>query len=135
MNLEQRTQAYRSAGHAVTTKCAVDAGVNRLTHRIEARKGRVVEQFHRGDACAHRYWIGGERAAMRQRRLARARVEHRHDVLVAADRADRKTAANDFSERGQIGIDIPDALRAAIAEAKRDDLIEDQERADLARDF
>ena len=72
---------------------------------------------------------------MRQRRLARTRIEHRHDIPVAADRADRKAAADDFSERGQVRVDVPDALRAAIAETKRDDLVEDQQRADLARDF
>ena len=72
---------------------------------------------------------------MRQRRLARARIEYRHDIPVAADGTDRKAAADDFSERGQIGIDVPDALRTAKAEAERDDLVEDQERADLARDL
>ncbi len=108
---------------------------NRLTHRIEARKGRIVEQLHRSDARTHRHRIGGERTAMRQGRLARARIEHRHDILAAADRADRKAAADDFAERGQVRIDVPDALRAAIAEPKRDDLVENQERADLACDL
>ncbi len=38
-------------------------------------------------------------------------------------------------ERGQIGIDAPHALRAAIADAERDDFVEDQQRADFARDL
>ena len=53
----------------------------------------------------------------------------------AGDGADRKAAANDLSERGQVGIDAPDALRSAIAEAKGDDLVEDQQRADLTSDL
>ena len=53
----------------------------------------------------------------------------------AADRADRKTAADDLAERRQIGIDAPYALRAAIAEPEGDDFVEDQQRPDLARDL
>jgi hypothetical protein len=50
---------------------------------------------------------------MRQRRLAGPRIEHRHEFLVAGDGADRKAAADDLSEHGHVGIDIPQPLRAA----------------------
>ena len=60
---------------------------------------------------------------MRQRRLARPRIEHRHEFLVAAHRANRKPAANDFCERGQIRVDIEQPLRAAMAEPKRDHFV------------
>jgi hypothetical protein len=51
--------------------------------------------------------------------------------MVAREKPTGKATADDFSQRGQVGIDIPNPLRAAIAQPKRDDPIEDQQRADL----
>src|SRR4029450_7352728 len=45
VNLEQRTQAHRAAGYTMTAKRGVDAGAHRLAHRIQPRKGCVVEQL------------------------------------------------------------------------------------------
>ena len=39
-----------------------------------------------------------------------------------------------FPKRRQVGIDAPQPLRAAKTQPKGDDLVEDQQRADLARD-
>ena len=134
MNFQQRSEPDGAAGHAVAAEGFVDAAAHRLPDRVEPRECGFIEQLHRRDPGAHRHRIGRKGPAMRQRRLAGGGIEHRHEFPLAADRADRKAAAHDLAERGQIGIDIPKPLRAAIAEAEGDDLVEDQQRADLARD-
>src|SRR5258708_36637796 len=76
--------------------------------------------------------MGGKRPPMRKCRFAGAGTKPRHEFLVASYRADRKATADDLSERRQIGIDIPQSLRPAITQTKREDLVEDQQRPDLA---
>jgi len=79
--------------------------------------------------------LAEKRAAMRQGRLARTGIEHRHELLGATDRAKpEKPPPIIFCQRRQIGLDIPQPLRAAIADPEGNDFIEDQECADLARD-
>jgi len=73
--------------------------------------------------------------AVRQRRLAGSGIEHAHELLVARDGAHRKATADDLSQRRQIRIDIPQTLAHRDSPGERDDLIEDQQRPDLAGDL
>src|SRR5690606_22572289 len=52
----------------------------------------------------------------------------------AGDRADREAAADDLAERSDIRIDAIAPLRAVIAKAEGDHLVEDEQCADLFRD-
>ena len=54
---------------------------------------------------------------------------------MATDCSNRKATADDLAERCQIRIDIPQALGAAIAEPKGNDLIKNQQCPDLARNL
>ena len=68
----------------------------------------------------------------RPRDAARA-CRGRHLALTALWHFADSGHTDDLAERGQIGIDAPEALRTATAKAEGDDLIEHQKRADLAR--
>src|ERR1039458_1314088 len=72
---------------------------------------------------------------MWKRRLAGTRIEHGHIFPAARNGANRKAAANDLSQRRQVGIDAPQSLRSAVAQAKGDDLIEDQQSSDFTSDL
>ncbi len=53
-----------------------------------------------------------------------------HDVAAARDRGERKAAADDLAERGQVRHDAVVLLRAPVGEAEAgDDLVEDQRHA------
>src|ERR1700678_1546332 len=72
---------------------------------------------------------------MWERRLARPRIEHGHVFPAARNGANRKATANDLSQGRQVGIYAPQSLRSAIAQAKGDDFIEDQQSSDFTSDL
>ncbi len=59
-----------------------------------------------------------------------ARVEQGHHVLAAAEGADGQAAADDLPHRRQVGPDAVTALGAPVADAERDHLVEDEQRAE-----
>ena len=62
-----------------------------------------------------------------------ARVEPLHQVAAAAERAKAHAAADIFAERRQVRVDAVHLLQAARREARGHHLVEDQDRAGLAR--
>ena len=72
---------------------------------------------------------------MRRTGLSLRRVEDRHDVAPAADRADRQAAAYDLSERREVRRHPDHGLRPAIAHPERRDLVEDEHDAVPGRDL
>ena len=55
-----------------------------------------------------------------------------HDFRTTAEGADRQAAADDFAERGQVGLNPVDFLGAAARDAKAGhDFVEDEKRAML----
>ena len=86
----------------------------------------------RGEARRGRHRVAVERAHLRHERARAfaARVEALHDVGAAGDGGERKAAADDLAERGQIRRDAVVLLGAAVREPEpRHDLVEDQRDA------
>src|SRR5437667_9572205 len=83
---------------------------------IEAIERLLVQEPHRGETRGHRHWIGVERSAVRDERLAAARIEHRHHLGAPADRADGKPATDDLAQARQVRADVEEALGAVVAE-------------------
>src|SRR2546423_1604502 len=61
-------------------------------------------------------------------------VEERHDVLAATECRQCVAAANDLAQCREVRTNAGTALRAAMPDAERDDLVEDQQRPDPRRD-
>ena len=56
-------------------------------------------------------------------------IEQRHDIGASPERANRKAAANNLAERGQVRRVAEALLRSARMHSKRDDLVGDEQNA------
>ena len=80
---------------------------------IDSRSRFQLSQ--RRDPGCHGQRISGERSCLIHRTERR---NHVHQLCAAAISADRQPAADDLAERGEIGLDLVELLRAAKAETK-----------------
>ena len=122
-----------------------DSRGRRRRLRVDARFELARKRFERVEAVRrqlgerrqprrHRQRIGVERSAVADA-VVSPRVEQRHHVGAAAERADRQPAADDLAQRGQVGRDAVATLRAVVADAEGDDLVEDEQRARVVREL
>ena len=89
--------------------------------------GAVAQAAERGEARRHRQRVAGERARLIDGAGGRDLL---HDVAPAAVGADGQAAADDLAERGEVGRDAVELLRAAAREAEAGHhLVEDEQRA------
>ena len=96
---------------------------------VETGRREALQRF---DAGAHGQRIARERAGLIDRPERRDAL---HQVLPAAIGGYGQAAADDFAERGQIGLDAEMSLRAAVAKPKAGDhLVENQQRAVAPRE-
>ncbi len=77
---------------------------------IDFCNGVPGQHLHCLVAGRHGHGVGVVSTAVRQLRLGFPGFEHRHDLGAAGDRADRKAAADDLAERGQMRFQIALAL-------------------------
>ena len=106
-------ESHRRAASVVAASALVEA---RARDRLERREAR-----------RHRDRVAGERAGLVD---GPERRDAFHDVAAPAVRADRHAAADDLAERGEVGRDAVERLRAAERDAEAGhDLVEDQQRA------
>jgi len=133
MDAEQRARSGHLGRHAGTLEGQGESRAESVAERVQAHIGRAVEQLQAGEPGGHGHRIGGEGAAMGHRRLARPGVEHRHQLALAGHRADRQAAADDLSEHDEVGVEIPERVRAAVGEAEGDHFVDDQHDAEPPR--
>ena len=82
-----------------------------------------------GDACGHGERIAAECSGLVDRAERREVV---HDVGSSAEGSAGQAAADDLAQRGQVGRDAVDLLRAAEGDAEAGhDFVEDEQRAVL----
>ncbi len=91
------------------------------------------EPVERRPAGGERHRVAVERAGVHDRARAAGVVDREH-VRAAPDRADGQAAADDLPERRDVGPHVHERLVRAPREAQRDDLVEDEQRADLVGD-
>mmetsp|Transcript_8138 Transcript_8138/g.20250 ORF Transcript_8138/g.20250 Transcript_8138/m.20250 type:complete len:478 (+) Transcript_8138:194-1627(+) len=133
-----RALAEEEAEHA--RDAAAAHGVARLLARgedaLDQPRGHLVEllvlarlreDLHRLDARTHGEGIAAERARLVH---GARRRDVLHDLLLARVGAHRQAAADDLAKGGEVGLDAPVLLRAAVRDAEaRHHLVEDEERA------
>ena len=90
------------------------------------------ELAHRGQACGHAKRVAVVGSALRDVGMA-SWVEQLHHVAAPAERGHRQPAADDLAQGRQVRGDAIPLLGAPWRDAKRDDLVEDQEDAELQR--
>ena len=127
--------ARHLAGHLGRAEGAPAYLPRPLAQFLQPRDGRGAILFHRRQAGDHGDRVGVEGAAMGQGRLALAGIEDFHHFRPSGDRAHRKTPADDFSQRGQVGLHAPFHLHPAGTVAEGDHLVEDQHDSVPAGEF
>ena len=96
---------------------------------LHAGEGGGVELLEGGEAGGDRDRVARERAGLVDR--ARGR-ELAHEVGATTKRGEGEAAADDLAEAGQVGGDVVQLLRGAVADAEpAHHLVEDQQRAVL----
>ena len=112
-----------SAAIAADSKPAASRDDELLQSRI---RRLVAQQFEHGDSRGRGQRIAAERAGLKH---FAGRKHVVHDVGPAAVRPDRQTAADDLSQRRQIGPNAEQLLRPAISHAEAGDhFVENQQR-------
>ena len=123
------TRHARAGVGAFGSRC--DALLCTLGERIHPVCSRRVKVPHRSQPGDHADRIGGERARMWQQILLGGWVHHVHDVRASRHRTNREPPTNHLAHRCEVALDAILHLQTAIGGAKRDDLIEQQQRAVL----
>src|SRR3954447_6492709 len=127
-DLEQRPDGRHPRIEPITLDRGGDARPEPLTEGGEPRVARGRELAERRESRRGRNGTAIERAAMADR-AGPSRVEDRHHVFAATERRERIAASDDLPERGEVGADPVQLLRATPCDPERDDLVEDQQGA------
>ena len=124
-----------------STRASIPAPAIELASRVAEALAEVGQALvavrrqlaQRREAGRRRDGVAVERPAVAHRARPPG-VEAVHDLGPAAERRERVAAADDLAERREVRRDAEQALGPVRPDPERDDLVEDQHRADAGRE-